>query len=64
MRMGADTVRATTEEPVTLDEAEESLRRLDTLTREGMRGPVVVSSGPFDRYAKALADHWAGKGEG
>ena len=64
MRMLADTVRATAEEPVTLDEAEESLRRLDALTREGMRGPVVVSAGPFDRYAAALATHWQSKGEG
>jgi hypothetical protein len=52
-----------TEERVTLAEAEEALRRLDAFIAAGGRGPMVTSSGPFDRYAAALAAHWARKGE-
>jgi len=47
----------------TLAEAEQTLRILDHLIRNGLRGPLAVASSMFDAYAKALADHWAQKGE-
>lgn len=50
MRLLADTVRATADAPVTLDEAEESLRRLDAEIVRGTRGPVVT-------LRRALKEH-------
>lgn len=55
MRMLADTVRATAEEPVTIDEAEESLRRIDALVSKGTRGPIVSMPLP-ERVLSCMAE--------